>query len=177
MLYVTLLMLGMLSPYSGGADFEPVFAAGMTAPVVHASVSLSPAVSAKQTEVIKEYDSLNGVTLTDREEDVVRKKGEPLKVTQDPLLGTTEYHYKDMLVGLNDGFTEYVHVKSSANSIQVNDQSIFLTTGHLSASLGKPDHRAEDGDVYVEDDKALKVFKDHSAGNITGVDLFFKYSE
>lgn len=177
MLYVVLLIMGMLSPYSAGEGIEPVPASGMTAPVVHASMSLGSTASDQKKEVIKGYETLNGIALTDRTEDVVRKKGEPLKVTHDPLLGTIEYHYKDMSVGLCDGLTEYVHVKPSARSIQVNGQSILLTIGHISTSLGKPDFKAEDGDVYVQDQQVIKVFKDRSAGEITGIDLFFKFNE
>ena len=175
MLNVVLLLMGMLSPYSGGpVVVEPVSAAGMTAPVVHASMPLD---SVRTEEVIDGYETLNGIALTDRSEDVVRKMGEPLEVTRDPLLGTTEYHYQDMTVGLYEGLTEYVHVEPTARSIQVNNQSILLTTGHISTSLGEPDYKGEDGDVYVQDHQAIKVFKDQDAGIITGVDLFFDYSE
>ncbi|MGM1047461.1 hypothetical protein SAMN05661091_0674 [Paenibacillus uliginis N3/975] len=177
MLNVVLLLMGMLSPFSDGAGALPVSAAGITAPVVHASMSFDSTVSVQQKEVIEGYETLNGIDLTDRTEDVVRKMGEPLEVTHDPLLGMIEYHYKDMSVGFCDGLTEYVHVKPSARSIQVNDQSILLTTGHISTSLGDPDFKAEDGDVYVQDHQVIKVFKDRSSGEITGVDLFFDYSE
>ncbi|MFC7678509.1 hypothetical protein [Paenibacillus sp. GCM10028914] len=175
MLDVVLLLLGMLSPYSGGVSTPPVSAAEMTVPVVHASMSWDT--PAQQVEPIDSYETLNGIALTDRTEDVVRKLGEPLEVTHDRLLGTTEYHYSDMTVGLNGGLTEYVHVEPSAKSIQVNDQSILLTTGHVSASLGTPFFKGEDGDVYVQDHQAIKVFKDPHNGEIVGVDLFIDYSE
>lgn len=175
MLNVVLLLLGMLSPYSGGVGDMPVSAAGMTAPVVHASMSWET--PSQENDPIDSYETLNGIALTDTTEDVVRKLGEPLEITHDPLLGTTEYHYKDMSVGLNDGLTEYVHVKPSAKSIQVNDQSILLTTGYISASLGDPYFKAEDGDVYLHEHQAIKVFKDQPDGEIIGVDLFMDYSE
>lgn len=169
---VVLLLMGMLSPYSGGAGLEPVSAAGMTAPAVHASWSVhSPA---GQENVFEDFETLNEIALTDRTEDVLRKKGEPLKVTHEPLLRTTEYHYADMTVGLCDGLTEYVHVKPSAKSIQVNGQSVLLTTRELSSALGKPYHEGEDGDVYLRNHQAIKVFKDRGTGDISGVDLFFE---
>lgn len=175
MLNVVLLLMGMLSPLSGGVGFPPVSATEMTAPVNQASM-LSDA-PAPQKEQIDRYETLNGIALADTAQDVIRKLGEPLEVTQDPLLGTTEYHYKDMTVGLFDGLTDYVHVEPSAKSIQVNDQSILLTTGHITDSLGHPYFKGEDGDVYVQDHQVIKVFKDHLDGNIVGVDLFFEYSE
>lgn len=172
---VVLLLLGMLSPYSGEAGIEPASAAGMTSPVVHASMAVEPAVT--QITPKESYETLNGIALTDRTEDVIRKKGEPLKVTHDALLGTTEYHYKDITVGLCDGLTEFVHVKPTAKSIQVNGQPILLTTGHISSALGKPFFKSEDGDVYVRNHQAIKVFKDQKSGEISGVDLFYDYSE
>lgn len=175
MLNVVLLLMGMLSPLSGGVGVPPVSAAEMTAPVVQASMPSNALVS--HEERIDSYETLNGIALADTAEDVVRKLGEPLEVTQDPLIGTTEYHYKDMTVGLFDGLTDYVHVEPSAKSIQVNDQSILLTTGHITASLGEPFFEGEDGDVYVQDHQVIKVFKDQTDGDIVGVDLFFEYSE
>ncbi|WP_054956889.1 hypothetical protein [Paenibacillus dakarensis] len=173
MMNVVLLLVGMLSPYIGGEGIAPV-SAGMTAPVVYATTSLYAPV--QQEEQIVGYETLNGIALTDDKEEVIRKLGEPLEVTHDQILGTTDYQYEDMIVGLNNGVTEYVHVKPSAESIQVNDQSILLTNGHISASLGEPYFVAEDGDVYVQNHHAIKVFKDHG-GQITGVDLFYDFSE
>ena len=82
-----------------------------------------------------------------------------------------------MEVGVRNGYTEYVHVKPSAASFQVEDQRIGMTTDQIRASLGKPYFKAEDGDVYLENHQALKVFIDRDSGEIAGIDLFFDYSD
>ena len=175
MLNIILLMLGMLSPYPGTAeDVEPPANAGMSAPAVHASMTIAPALQEEGTESL---ESLNNISLADRTDDVIRKLGEPMEQLHEPLTGTMEFHYKDMIVGLSDGYTEYVHVRPWAGTIQINGQSVQLTTGELQSLLGSPDHELEDGDVYIRGEQVIKVFKDREADTITGVDLFFKYLE
>lgn len=174
---VALLMVGLLI-YSGGggAVAEPQHAAGMSQPpIIHAASDVGQAHNSDNA--VESYGTLNGVSLTDNKHDVIRKLGTPARIEQEDLSGVTKLHYKDMEVGVRNGYTEYVHVKPSAVSFQVEGQRIGMTTDLVRASLGKPYFKAEDGDVYLENQNALKVFIDRDSGQIEGIDLFFDYSQ
>lgn len=174
---VALLMVGLLI-YSGGggAVAEPQPSAGMSPPpVIHAASDVGQAQTSDNST--KSYGTLNGISLTDNKHDVIRKLGTPARIEHDELTGITKLDYKDMEIGVRNGYTEYVHVKPSAVSFQVEDQRIGMTTDQIRASLGKPYFKAEDGDVYLENHQALKVFIDRDSGEIAGIDLFFDYSD
>lgn len=170
---VIVLAAGLLM-YMGGEAGSPAYTAGMSPGIVHAAEA-GQAHSSESSP--QSYGSLNGITLTDRKQDVIRKLGTPVEVKRDAISGVTEFHYKDMEVGLRRGLTEYVHVKPSAKSFRVEDRSVGMTSAQIRKTLGKPYFKAEDGDVYLNDGYALKVFKNRETGQITGVDLFFDYLE
>ncbi|OME89397.1 MULTISPECIES: hypothetical protein [Paenibacillus] len=174
---VALLMVGLLIySGSGGAVAEPQPSAGMSPPpIIHAASDVGQAQTSDNST--ESYRTLNGISLTDNKRDVIRKLGAPARIEHEELTGMTKLDYKDLEVGVRNGYTEYVHVKPSAASFQVEDQRIGMTTNQIRASLGKPYFKAEDGDVYLEDHHALKVFIDRNSGEITGIDLFFDYSQ
>ncbi|AWP25740.1 hypothetical protein PVOR_30033 [Paenibacillus vortex V453] len=176
---VTLLMVGLLI-YSGGggvvSEPQPQHTAGISQPpIILAASDVGQAHISDNS--VESYGTLNGISLTDSKKDVIRKLGTPARTEQEDLSGITKLHYKDMEVGVRNGYTEYVHVKPSADSFQVEDQSIGMTTERVRASLGKPYFKAEDGDVYLENQNALKVYVDRDTGQIEGIDLFFDYSQ
>lgn len=174
---VALLMVGLMV-YSGGggaAAAQQPAAEIWQAPVVHAAADVGQAHTGDNSS--EGYGTLNGISLADTKRDIVRKLGTPARIEQDGLSGTTKLLYKDMEVGVRNGYTEYVHVKPSAESFQVEGQHIGMSTDHVRSSLGKPYFKAEDGDVYLENHYALKVYIDRDTGEIEGVDLFFDYSE
>lgn len=174
---VALLMVGFLI-YSGGggAVAEPQPSAGMSPPpIIHAASDVGQAQTSDNSTA--SYGTLNGISLTDNKQDVIRKLGTPVRIEHEELTGITKLDYEDMEVGVRNGYTEYVHVKPSAASFQVEDQHIGMTTDQIRTSLGKPYFRAEDGDVYLENHQALKVFIDRDSGEIGGIDLFFDYSD
>ncbi|MFI2858012.1 hypothetical protein ACH6EH_12875 [Paenibacillus sp. JSM ZJ436] len=175
MLNVVLLLLGMLSPISGEVGLTPMTASTMTSPVVHAELKLNT--MPEQAPAEPEAVTLNGISLTDRIGDVVDKLGEPLEVTKEPLLGSTEYHYPDMTIGFYEDLTDYVRVHPSASTVQVNGQDIAMTTDALLSSLGEPYFRGEDGVSYVWEYEALKIFMDMDTGELHAVDLFVDYRQ
>lgn len=178
-MWKVMVLMAALLAYSGGgsetpADGTPADGTGMPPAIVHAAAQAEPA---HRDSLARSYGSLNGISLTDRKQDVIRKLGRPAGVDRDAIGGLTVFHYQDMEVGIRQGFTEYVRVKPSANDFRVENLKVGMTAGEVRASLGKPYFEAEDGDVYLRNHDALKVFLNRETGEITGIDLFFDYSE
>lgn len=174
---VTLLMVGLLIYAGGGGAVGDVqHTVGLLQPpVIHAASKAGQAHTGDNS--LKSYGVLNGISLTDHKHDVIRKLGTPERIEHEELSGLTIFYYEEMEVGVRNGYTEYVHVDSSASTFQLDDQRIDMTSAEVRAALGQPYFKAEDGDVYLENDNALKVFINRETGRITGVDLFFDYSQ
>ncbi|MNJ34185.1 hypothetical protein D3C77_288850 [compost metagenome] len=115
---------------------------------------------------------MGDVTLYDDRESVVRKKGKPLSVNKNVYSGYTEYQYKDITVGLYEDMVYYVHIDASPEKIKVNGKWLVLHKQELKQAFGEPDFEAEDGDVYIRDLAAIKIYRDPATKAIVGVDLF-----
>lgn len=174
---VTLLMVGLLIFSGGGGAVEEVqHTTGLSQlPIIHTASEAGQAHTGDNS--LKSYGALNGISLTDTKREVIRKLGPPESIEHEKLSGITIFHYKEMEVGVRNGYTEYVHVDSNASSFQLENQRISMTPAQVRATLGQPYFKAEDGDVYLEDHNALKVYIDSDSGQITGIDLFFDYSQ
>ncbi|GAA0137349.1 hypothetical protein YSY43_41900 [Paenibacillus sp. YSY-4.3] len=170
MLNMMLLLLGLLT---ASPDHIP------------ATVDSAPQLSVKLAQVqqsnpkpITEFESMGEVSLYDDRESVVRKKGEPLSINKDVYSGYTEYHYKDITVGLSEDLVYYVHMHMDestgawAGVIQLNGQWLPLQKQEITQALGEPDFKAEDGDVYIRDLAAIKIYRHPTTKAIVGVDLF-----
>ncbi|WP_339281423.1 hypothetical protein NST94_25920 [Paenibacillus sp. FSL H8-0282] len=123
---------------------------------------------------INHFDSLQGVALYTTKEELLLTKGNPLAVTNDPLLETVEYHYADVTVGVGEGVVLYVHVappQAQQFGLHVDGVEIDPLTDNLQDTLGKPYFIAEDGDVYLRGNNALKIYR-NLAGEFEGIDLF-----
>lgn len=172
MLNAILLLIGLLSPLNGSSPSADDMAmnsnaASFTPGVVQASL----AHFGTRHERVTELDTLNDISLSDQTEDVIGKKGKPDKVTLDKLTGYTEYHYKDVTVGLFDGQVYYVHLGADAKEMKVNKQWVALQPSSLNRAFGPADYTAEDGDVYTRGYSAIKIYRD-AAGAVQGIDLF-----
>ncbi|RUT28942.1 hypothetical protein EJP77_16175 [Paenibacillus zeisoli] len=172
MLNAILLLIGLLSPLNGPsptADGRVMnsFAQSESSQVVQAS--WNPL--GTRYERVNEFNTLSDISLSDQTKDVISKKGKPDKVTRDKLTGYTEYHYKDVTVGLYDDQVYYVHLGANAKEMKVNKQWIALQSSSLNRAFGPADYTAEDGDVYTRGYSAIKIYRD-AAGAILGIDLF-----
>ncbi|MFB5678622.1 hypothetical protein ACE5KN_27370 [Paenibacillus terreus] len=173
MMMVQLMILSaLLSPFSG-ADAVPAAASPPSADNAVQAVARHPG----QPSSMSDFMTLNGISLDDREEDVLRKKGKPLKVTEDWLLHSTEYHYTDAVVGIRDGYVDYVHVDPEAKQVKINDRWLPLNRGTLAQELGGVQFAAEDGDVYIRGHKAIKVYTNPTSGELLAVELFAESSQ
>lgn len=191
---ITLMMLlaGILSPYSGSAqvsDATPVQAVTTVqsadyeaTPVFHTEVATpkltaSTAVYSTTDSVYDEqYSRLNGISLADTREDVLRIKGKPSHIVENEL-GDQEYQYQDVNIGFQDQWITYISVPAKVGTIILDGQKITLGRDEIRKALGKPDFSAEDGEGYTNGLSALKVFTDSQTGALRSVDIFDATSE
>ncbi|MDO7907842.1 hypothetical protein Q5741_15630 [Paenibacillus sp. JX-17] len=123
------------------------------------------------------FRTVNGISLDDRPADVITKKGQPLSVTKDKLLGTTEYHYKDTTVGFLEGIVDYVHIPDSAGGMKLNDTWIPFHDQKIKLMMGQEEFLADDGFGYVRDYRAIKIYQNQASGHITGADFFLEFGD
>ncbi|WP_025677907.1 hypothetical protein [Paenibacillus massiliensis] len=165
-----LLWIGLLSPFSAQETVQataPPYAAGkITHAVDVRGTSVTDAVYEER------FETLNDISLDDRTEDVLQKKGQPLRTHEDLILRSTEYHYEDVVVGVRDGYVNYVHVDSSSVRVKVNDRWLPLDRSTLDHELGGAQFTAEDGEVYIRGHHAIKVYTDQDSGELKAVELF-----
>ncbi|WP_339318835.1 hypothetical protein [Paenibacillus sp. FSL R10-2734] len=130
--------------------------------------------TAESSPYISRFDSLAGVSLYATEEELLLTKGTPLEIVNDPWQNTVEYQYADVSVGVGEGFVLYVHVspaQAQQFGLHVNGVKIDPLKDNLQSTLGKPYFIAEDGDVYMRGNNALKIYR-NLAGEFEGIDLF-----
>lgn len=191
---ITLMMLlaGILSPYSGSAqvsdatpvqsvttvqsaDYEatPVFHTEVATPKLTASTAVYSTTDSVYNE---QYSRLNGISLADTREDVLRIKGKPSHIVENEL-GDQEYQYEDVNIGFQDQWITYISVPAKVGTITLDGQKITLGRNEIRKALGKPDFSAEDGEGYTNGLSALKVFTDSQTGALRSVDIFDATSE
>lgn len=131
------------------------------------TVGLSPSIDS--------FDSLAGVSLYMSEEELIQAKGSPLRIAPDPWQNCLEYQYDDMSAGVCEGIVLYVHVSPSqagAYGLRLNDEKLDPVNNNFYELLGAPDFAAEDGDVYIRGNAALKIYRNAQTGEWDGIDLF-----
>ncbi|MBW4083757.1 hypothetical protein [Paenibacillus sp. S150] len=170
---VIFLLLGLLSPYLTASPQNVSVPAAWLYPQPSAVLAFEHNMNANP--YVGSFDSLAGVPLHVPEEELLRIKGLPLAVTPDPWQECQEYHYAEMSVGICEGAVLYVHVapaQAGEYGLYLNGQRIEPQRNNLHEILGKPDFVAEDGDVYLRGNTALKIYRNAQTGEWDGVDLF-----
>lgn len=178
MLNALVLLIGLLSPLNGSAPASPDAAMGTEVRLASSSVAESASTLKQDAAITRmsDFNTLNDISLSDRRKDVLGKKGKPDKITKDPLTGYTEYHYKDVTVGLYEDQVYYVHLGANVKEMKVNRQWVAIQSTSLNRVLGPADYIAEDGDVYTRGYSAIKIFRNHE-GKVQGIDLFDSTSD
>ncbi|WP_052512262.1 hypothetical protein [Paenibacillus sp. TCA20] len=170
MLRMLVLMLALTAPLS----VQPVAMQGESV----ASAAVQPA--ADRTTLRSDqkitFDTVNDISLYDTAEDLVDQYGQPVSIEHNRLLGSKEYIYEDMLVGINNGVVNYVQVDNKASYLKVNNEYMEMTPSSIRATLGEPDFVAQDGEVYVRDHHAVKVYMNPDNGKLQYVEFFDEYS-
>ncbi|USB32625.1 hypothetical protein [Paenibacillus sp. YPG26] len=172
MLSAILLLIGLLSPLNGpSATAQDQVINSAARPDSSQVMQASYSHSGIKSERVDEFDTLSDISLSDQTKDVIGKKGKPDKVTHDKLTGYTEYHYKDVTVGLYDDQVYYVHLGAKVKEMKVNEQWIALQPSALERALGPADYIGQDGEVYTRGYSAIKIYRD-AQGAVQGIDLF-----
>lgn len=118
------------------------------------------------------FETVNDISLQHRKEDVIQIKGEPVQVNEIPFLGCTEYEYADATIGICDDWVGYVHVDFSVGTFRINGHNISINEKSITEALGASQFSAEDGEVYIKGDQAIKVYLDPFTRTIQGIDFF-----
>ncbi|MGO4531674.1 hypothetical protein AB4Z30_21545 [Paenibacillus sp. 2TAF8] len=131
-------------------------------------------VAVDRSETFEQFRTLNGISLEDTKHELFTKLGQPISIKEDPYLGCSEYHFRDVNVGVceDTGVIQYVHVDGSHDDLKLNGKSIPMDIDAIHQALGKPYHVAEDGEVYLRGHYAIKVYMKLGSGEIEGVDFF-----
>lgn len=163
MLNTLILLLGLINPFAVG--IQDTYGLPM-------QPSVQPALWLAPVDRLESFDTLEGISLEDDLKQVLSKKGEPHDVEKDPYTGYTELHYGSLTVGIYEDLVYYVHMHPPVKQVTLNGIAVPLENAGLEKYVGEPDFLAEDGDVYIRGNAALKIFKDPGSGQIIGVDLF-----
>lgn len=124
------------------------------------------------TLVWEELHSMGDVALYHDLKDVIANKGEPISIEKDVYTGYIEYRYEDINVGFYKNVVYYVHAGNCPEQVKINGKWLVLRQPDIMQVLGKPDYVADDGEVYIRNLAALKIYKNPVTGSITAVDLF-----
>ncbi|MEK3791212.1 hypothetical protein MKX42_05605 [Paenibacillus sp. FSL R7-0204] len=175
---MVILLLSLLAPFISappqGETVTPVPGTAVQLPAMFAFEH-----SAVADSYISSFDSLSGIGLYMTEEELLKAKGTPQQIAEDPWAGCLEYQYADLSAGVCGGVVLYVHVspaQAEQYSLSLNGQVIHPQTMRVQDMLGTPDFEAEDGDVYIRGEAALKIYRNMKSGEWDGLDLFDAYS-
>ncbi|MFS0837951.1 hypothetical protein [Paenibacillus sp. 1P03SA] len=188
---------GLEVPASAGADdgliskaAPPlVLGAGGAMTDIAGYKSASETVSAKPAVVLAEQtpagasgsvklEHVNGISLSDDENTIVKHKGEPTSVRKDEFFGDTKIlEYPDCSVAVGEYGVEYVEVTPEHKQITIDGKRVANNLQALEKTLGEPYWVAEDGLVYTQDSQALKLFVDPDSGRLKSVQFFSSVTE
>ena len=169
---VLILLLSLLTPYLDKPAQQEPLSTAFTPP---ASAVLAFQHSQMPAPSINRFEALADVSLYATEDELLEQKGMPLEVKPDPWQGCQEYQYEDLSAGVCEGIVLYVHVtpyQARHHGLSINGIELNPEQGNLQNLLGSPDFQAEDGDVYIRGNTAVKVYKDQVSGEWLGIDLF-----
>ncbi|WP_405104394.1 hypothetical protein MHH28_17905 [Paenibacillus sp. FSL K6-1217] len=169
---MVILLLSLLAPFLSAPPQDDTVAPDTAAqlPVTFAFGQSLPAAS-----YISSFDSLAGIRLYMTEEELLKTKGTPQQIAEDPWAGCLEYQYADSSAGVCGGAVLYVHAsppQAGQYGLRLNEQPLLPETMNVQDVLGTPDFEAEDGDVYIRGAAALKIYRNMETGEWDGVDLF-----
>ncbi|MEK3900877.1 MULTISPECIES: hypothetical protein [unclassified Paenibacillus] len=175
---MVILLLSLLAPFiSAPPQGETVTPGPVTAAQLPAMFAFGH--SAVADPYISSFDSLSGISLYMTEEKLQQAKGTPQQIAEDPWAGCLEYQYADLSAGVCGGVVLYVHVspaQAGQYGLSLNGLMLHPRTMNVQDMLGAPDFEAEDGDVYIRGEAALKIYRNMKNGEWDGLDLFDAYS-
>ncbi|CAG7638572.1 hypothetical protein PAESOLCIP111_03955 [Paenibacillus solanacearum] len=118
-------------------------------------------------------NSLNGVSLSDDIAEIFEKKGEPLSVSRDELITSIEtYRFNDCTVVVIGDFIQYIEVPRSSEEVKIDGEPLPLELSGLQDKLGAPYFESEDGIVYKNGTKALKIYTTAGSDKVNSIHYF-----
>ncbi|WP_068775462.1 hypothetical protein [Paenibacillus sp. FJAT-26967] len=130
------------------------------------------------TAMKPDLKQINGISLTDDLNTVLKLKGQPERQSTDEFLGDTQIlHYSDCTIGVSDYGIEYVEVGSDQNQVIIDGVVYKNDRQVLENALGEPYFVAEDGLVYTQDNQVLKLFINPETDQLESIHFFPKSGE
>jgi len=165
---------------AGGAITE---IAGYKTANANGTVSAMPAAAPAEvtpagTSGSIKLERVNGISLSDDVNAIVKRKGEPNSIRKDEFFGDTKIlEYSDCRVAVGEYGVEYVEVTPDHKQINLDGKPVANNLQALEKTLGEPYWVAEDGLVYTQDSQALKLFIDPDSGQLKSVHFFSSVTE
>ncbi|WP_091000410.1 hypothetical protein [Paenibacillus sp. OK003] len=172
MMKLLLVMFSVISPFSVQPAAVPA-AHDMQWTVVEEETP-EIILASDRSGTVQHFRTLNDISLDDSMNDILANKGQPVHRELDPYLGCPEYQFKDVTVGFceDTGVVNYVHIDASEKRLKLNQEWIQMNIEAIRDVLGKPYYVAEDGEVFLRGNQALKVYMKSGSNHIEGIDLF-----
>ncbi|WP_151737415.1 hypothetical protein [Paenibacillus tengchongensis] len=173
------LLLGLLSAISTPSASQQEVHTALLPLQPGAVLAFEQSPAQEQKVYMSRFDSLAGVPLYTTEDELLQRKGLPLQIAPDPWQECLEYQYADMSAGICGGTVLYVHVdpaQAGQYGLTLNGVRLDPVQNNIHDLLGSPDFVAEDGDVYLRGNAALKIYRNPATGTWEGIDLFDAYS-
>jgi hypothetical protein len=149
--------------------------AALVTPDPTSTITPAPAPPAVQTSY--SLQTVEGISLSYDQQDVIEQLGKPAGVTNDDYnVGFQIFHYPQMKIGFSEGYVDYVKVMASAGTISIDGHTIPITLEAVVSELGEPDFVAEDGLVFKGPQAVIKVFVDLETHELTSIDYFHRTS-
>ncbi|OMF23452.1 hypothetical protein BK133_24495 [Paenibacillus sp. FSL H8-0548] len=121
--------------------------------------------------------SVNDITLYDDPAAVIKKLGEPDRITQDPhLAGVVIYEYPNMNIVFSDEMVNFVELAEGAKTLWIDGIEVEATIAGVQEALGEPDYMTEDGIVFERYEALLKLFIDTDTQQLTSIHYFHMMS-
>ncbi|CAG7652071.1 hypothetical protein ACFQI7_19345 [Paenibacillus allorhizosphaerae] len=118
-------------------------------------------------------NSLNGVSLSDDISTIFEMKGAPLSVSRDELITSVEtYRFKDCTVVVIGDFIQYIELPQSSDEVNIDGEPLPLELSELQAKLGTPYFESEDGIVYKNGSRALKIYTTAGSNKVNSIHYF-----
>ncbi|MNI51726.1 hypothetical protein D3C73_1064660 [compost metagenome] len=170
---IIILLLSLLSSYTAPAGQKEHVPAAVFAAQPQAVLAFEH--SLMESRYLSSFDSLAGASLYMSKEELLLAKGMPLSIVPDPWQECLEYQFSDMSAGICEGVVTYIHVtpaQATMYGLKLNDVVLDPVKMSVRELLGSPDFVAEDGDVYIRGNAALKIYRSADSGEWDGIDLF-----
>ncbi|RXZ81528.1 hypothetical protein EBB07_14475 [Paenibacillaceae bacterium] len=121
------------------------------------------------------FQTVNGIDLDDGAAAIKKKLGKPAAIEEDRWFPEQEaHHYDHITIGYSDSVLSYLSVTAEQGPLVViGDDVLPLDMKALVSALGVPDYVAEDGLVYVQGARCLKLFHGTDRDELESIQVYW----